>query len=539
MIDEQRLSRYLHDRARTVELRPSTPAAAVRRAGRRRRTRRATAVALATATLGTSTMLVTRGGGSPAEVTTGAPVVTPSPLEWALVEPSIGLSGFRGGATTAIADDGTVYALSTAPGPAPSDPGAPAPLTLYRSTDGAEWSPVEMPADFWASALTGSGGRLYAVGTAPAGGDATRYALATSADGGATWTTAPVSPDTAALTARYPGEVVVGDPTVAVHDGTVVVSTWLGAHLDVESRLPAGVATTSGGWWSPNAGYETTGEGVILLTGECLGGGAGAVECQPADEHGDPAGPGAAHVYTWADLGVDGDLRSLVGHGRHELVVAPAGGDFVAVPSPGARSSARPALVAADDGFWLFLTSFDGREPFDGTAEVLRSVDGVSWEPAGTLPGLVGNAGVIGGRPAAAVVDGEGRSTVHLAQPDGGWLAVDPADAVEGEAEADIVVFGPLGWAATVWVDDAPTSVDEQGAAVPEERVPVAQVVHSLDGTSMSLVPVDDLVDPPDRPDHLEPVVTADAVIVRFRHPGSDEPGTPSRQRAVVGTPRA
>ncbi len=543
---DDRISRYLRDQARSIELRPSTPASVVHRARRRRQVRRICVMAAAVVTLGASTLVVTKGDDDPAALSVQGGAATPTALEWSVVEATSGLSADRHGGPV-VSSDGSVYSLSTAPGPfdPDSDPG---PAMLYRSTDGAEWSPVGLPDAFWPTALAGQGDRLYTVGTAPAGGALT-YRLASSDDGGATWSTADVPSDLAALMERYPDEVVASAPTVAAHDGTVVVSGTVSASLDVEARLPGldegltwtitddGVevgppecgpgdapipsteppsaepvppATDS----APPADSPTTSV-VTVAPGTSDADPSGSVVCEPTEA----AGTG---TYTWADLGVGDELRDLVTAGRTYVYVARDGGEF-APADTGGPTARRVQVVATEDGFTLFLGRYDDDAFMTG---VMRSTDGARWEPAGELDGEVVEAGTVAGRAAAAVAAGrDSATTVRLAQADGSWLTVDPRTAVDQPSDATVgrVAFGPLGWAATLWEGE-----DSAGHAV-----------HSVDGISMSVVPLDDLLDlPSGAAPMLEPAVTADAVLVRVTDTAADDdPATAPPQRVVVGTP--
>jgi hypothetical protein len=507
VIDE-RIHAYLTDRAGTIELRPSDPAVAVGRARRRRRIRRAVAASAAVIALGTSAVLVSRPGGRSGDVVSYSASVTESPFDWSVVEPSAGLGLTRGPA--ALTDDGAVYRLSTAPGPDTGPAGPPA--MLWRSDGGADWRPVGLPSDFWASSLEGAGSRLYAVGTAPVdGGSAVR--LATSDDGGTVWSTTEVAADVVDLQRNHPDEVVVSPPSIAAHDGTVVVVTSVSAMLDLESRL---VDTSAG-----IVGWETTPDGVVVAEGVCdpaVSGGGRPVtlDCAVGD-----SGP-SSRLVTWDELGVEGELRDLAMNPRHDIYVSQDGGEFVAVDAGTDGTGGTAAqVVATDDGFVLF-SSID--ETAGGTTTVRRSVDGVTWEPGGDLPGFTVSAGTAGGRAAASVATPDGNQTVHLDQGDGSWLEVDPRTAL---ADPDgiftgSISFGPLGWAATLGSMDGDLS---------------PQVVHSVDGTSLSVVPLDDLVEVPVGA-IVEATVTADVVAVRIGDPPDGDPRTVADQRVIVGTPR-
>lgn len=530
-MSDDRISRYLTDRAAALELRPASVEAVVGRAVRRRRTRRglvATGVALA---VGASAVLVAQRGEPAAEVAINPAAITESPLDWAVVEAASGMSSFR--SSSALTDD-AVYTLSTAPGSS-DDEAWNVPKTLYRSLDGADWAPVALPGDFWASSLAGAGGQLYAVGTSPAGGGST-YRVASSGDGGGTWSTSELPSALGELQARYPGEVSVAPPVIAVRGGTVVVSASLSANLDFAARVPGGIP--------PDGSLETTEDGVVVGVMACEASPPSRVVADGTDDT-DPAAealdvakactgpdPATAQAYTWAQLGVDDELRDLVLHGRTSVYVSQDGGEFTAVDI-GDATRLGGQVVAADDGFTLFLTrSSAGVAPpevVEATTEVLRSADGVTWEPAGELPGYVMTAGSVGGRPALALSDVGGDVSIQLGQADGSWLPVDPGQAVGPDGGiVGSVAFGPLGWAAVVWPE------------TPDGTVPAEQthVVHSVDGTTMSVVPLADLVGP-DQIGSVDASVTADAVVVRVSQPDDGVEGTPpSPQRVVVGTPR-
>lgn len=567
---DDRISRYLHDQAGAIELRPATPASVAHRARRRRRVRRTTVMAAAVVTLGTSTLVVTRGGDDPEELTAQSAAVTPSALDWSVVDTTSGLSADAYGGPV-VSADGAVYSLSTAPGPFDPDVGS-VPATLYRSTDGAEWSPVGMPDDFSPTALAGQGSRLYTVGTAPAGGAVT-YRLASSDDGGSTWSTTDVPSDLRALAEQYPDEIVVSPPTVAVHEGTVVVSGTVTANPDIEDRLPEsdrgmvwsitddGVEVSPPECGSPDEGIPGTptpppptppasppedgpttttvpasppvdiasqpaepapplADGSSPTTVTVPPGGIGAdptasMVCEPVDDH-------DVRTYTWADLGVDDELRDLARSGRTYVYVSHDGGAF-APADTGGQVASQAHVVAADDGFTLLLGLYaDG----EFTTDVMRSADGTVWEPAGEITGEVVEVGTVAGRAAAAVrASNDYVMTVRLAQADGSWLTVDPRAALDEPVGAEVrrVAFGPLGWAATLWGADG-----------------TSKAVHSADGPSMSVVPLDDLLDlSPDVPVALEPLVTADAVLVMVTDPAADDddPATVPPQWVVVGTP--
>lgn len=538
-VSDDRITRYLTDRAATIELPPSSAEAVVGRASRRRRSRRGAVAAVVALAVGTSAVFVTQRvqqaeQGEPTVDVAVEPAVVqiaPSPFDWAVAESTSGVSQFHG--ATAVTDDGAVYTLSTAPGAL--DPSAlSAPRTLYRSVDGTEWSPVGLPDDFWAASLTGVGNQLFAVGTAPAGGGVT-YRVARSDDGGSDWAVDEIPTPYAELKARYPGEVTVSAPVIAVHDGTVVVGMSLSATPLYGDRVPGGLAPEE-------FVADVTDEGIRVghvcdvmgrpsppttVAPEAAAGADGGPSASgaPAAEQCREAEPEEGRAYTWADLGVGDELRDLTLHGRTSVYVSQGGGEFTPV-DVGDATPMGGQIVATDDGFVGFSTRMSRPETLDepavSTTEVLRSADGVTWTPAGELSGYVSAAGNVDGRPAVALADVHGSVSIQLGMPDGSWFPVDPAQAVTlDDPYVSSVSFGPLGWAAVV-------GEPRDGGAT--------QVVHSVDGTTISPVPVADLV-APEQFGPLDTSVTADAVLVRVSEPDDSNPQTMTRQRVVVGTP--
>ena len=152
-----------------------------------------------------------------------------------------------------------------------------------------------------------------------------------------------------------------------------------------------------------------------------------------------------------------------------------------------------------------------------------RSADGSTWAEAGQLPGWFRSAGVVRGR-AAVFLSEPSVDMIHVEQTDGSWLPVDVRQALEAPSGfISSVAFGPLGWAAVAHPDVEPSSPP--------------QIVHSVDGTSMSVVPLADLI-APELTGDAQVAVTADAVLVRVTVPSDDDEATPARQQVVVGTPR-
>lgn len=518
MNDDDRISRYLTERASAITLTPADAVAAVRR-GTRRRNRRRGAIAGVAAVAMVATAVVVVGRGEPdTAVDSGlAATVVATPLDWTVVSPETGL-GY--GRSTAVAG-GAVYSLSTAPGPATDD--ATYESHLYRSTDGAEWAEVPLPDGVRPSTLAASGDALYAIGTAPAaaGGGARDLVVSTSVDAASTWTSVTLPADVAELEARHPGEIAISQPAVAALDADhLVASVVVTATPDIEALIP-GV--------DPESGWEVTPDGVTVYEMvPCAEGGADAAcrvaspttavdaEGRPVPAEGQPSAPKVAASYTWDELGLDPELRALLG-GQTYVYVADDGASFQRADLPPGATGWGGQLLAADDGYVLFIGS-TGRD--DASTQVLRSVDGHSWTAAGTLPGSPQAAGIVGGRPAVSLYGAE-HLDVLVAQPDGSWLPLDLASAVDQPVFVQDVAFGPLGMVAAAWTDGSPGSL---------------HLIHSLDGTTLSSVALADHVEGPVSMVGLG--VTADAIVVRVDGPPDADPATLPVQQVLVGTPR-
>jgi hypothetical protein len=531
MNDDDRLSRYLAEQAGTITLAPGDPADAARRGARRRNRRRGAIVAVAAVAVGASSFSVIDRGEPDTKVESDlAAAVVASPFDWTVVAPEVGLGYSRSMALV----DGAVYSLSTEPGPYDDD-GSYEP-TLYRSDDGADWAEVSLPAGVRPSSLGSAGDTLYAIGTAPAGGDGRGLVLAASTDGAASWSSVTLPADIAALEARHPGQITLSQPAVAATDAThLVVSVVVSAAPDIAALLPGEV--------DPNAGWEMSSEGVTLYelvpcegegSGECsvyssttavdpeaetteLDGGADASGRRVGEA--EPMQPKVKGFYAWDELGLDPELQALIG-GQTYVYATDDGSTFEPATLPDGARGWGGQLMATDDGYRLYVGQAD---PSSSSTQVLRSADGHTWTTATTLPGSPQSAGLLGGRPALGLWGAEGL-LVQVEQGDGSYVVLDllsAVDGADGTAGVADLAFGPLGLAALVWADDSGNS---------------SHIVHSVDGTSLSSVDVRDHLSGPGIPIGIS--VSADAVLVRVDGPSDGDPSTVPTQQVLVGTPR-
>lgn len=526
---DDRLHDHLLDRAATIVLPPGDPDRVIGRAGQRHRRRRAALGAGASLSIIAAVVAIAlvRGPGTNSIGVTGSPpaVSVASPFDWTVVSLDDGLGYSSGSVATA---SGALYALSTAPGAPPVDEGAyDARQSLYRSTDGQGWAQVGLPGSLWATGLTADEGRLYAVGTSPAGGGRA-LTVASSADGGAEWETTDLPLDLAALEARHPGQIALAGPLAAVGpDGNVVAAVTVLAAPDVAAllgdRLPL-----DGGW-------AQTGDGVDVFTysvDSCdqlpslttidepvaSESSSGSMVCEQVMRD-----TTSETHYTWAELGLDPELESLV-DGQLHLFSSEDGTAFVEVPAPFSGSPA--GLVADGDGFELFLSATSA-DRLDVSA--LRSADGTTWAAEGApVEGYLLGAGLLDGHIAAVIETFEQdtpRLVLRQRGADGSWLSTEPPMPASRYGSYSNVAFGPLGLALLGMTYDEPTDRTE------------VFLVHSGDGRAFSTVPLDDLLGD-QALSHAGVEVTADAIFVRMSPPRAEigEPLPP--QTVLVGTPR-
>jgi hypothetical protein len=231
------------------------------------------------------------------------------------------------------------------------------------------------------------------------------------------------------------------------------------------------------------------------------------------------------HHYGWDELGIDPELRTLVG-GRTFAYATSDGRTFQSADLPDAAGSYPAGLVAMPDGFHLVLQDATKGD----TSRVLASTDGRTWTPEGTLAGAAQSAGVLGGHLAVSTSGQDGTTDVQIHEADGSWHPMGLSSAVplaDGtHAFIGEVAFGPLGMAAT-----AGTFQGKEGG------LDHSYVLHSDDGTSISVEDIGQVLGSPRSP--VGVFVTADAIAVRLSDPSPDagQPGHVPTQTVLVGTP--
>jgi hypothetical protein len=510
--DNIRLQRYLRAQAATLALPPGDPTAVVARAANRRRRRRVVATSVTALALVAAAIGVQQLGGD--DNGTGQLAAQPSttvaanPLDWTVVQPHTGL-GYSSSIT--VSDDGSIYGLSTAPGRA--NPGElPTRTALYRSQDGVEWSTVPLPDDLWPSQLASSGGALYAVGTSPATAGGRDLVLAKGDGSGSSWTQATLPLDVASLDRKYPGLVSVSGAEVTAGPHGVVAAVQVSAHLDPATVLPPGTEITGGFTW--------TADGLQLLAPIDVCAKDGNVA--PCRERPTLANATVVATYTWAQLGIGDELRSLI-LGELHVFTSTDGEGFVEATLPeGLRGQG--TLVSTKHGYVLF--SQDNSDS-GGTVSVVRSSDAQSWtlDASAQFDGYVVGAGTIGGR--AAVITDKIGPVLHAEQADGTWSSLSIGDAIDVPAGSSVTAgvadIGPLGAAAVL-------TVSEMNGPGPFTQY----VAFSPDGRSLTVVPIDWYRDGR----YAGTIrVTADAVTVVLS-PERTSPGDDPTSQLLVGTPR-
>jgi hypothetical protein len=465
--------------ARSVAVPPGDVDAVVRRgatlAGRRHRLV-AGGMAVVLAATAVSYLALTRDGGRPTRVTLGGDANQTltrgdAGIKWEKTPVRSGLGFLPHG----VSGD-QLFAISTAPGTAANPDNPDMHPVIWHSDDGVDWSQVDALGDLYLSSIADRGARLYGVGTGPATASVagkpkiSDLVVGSSDNGGHTWDRHALPIDMHAMASKTT-RVGVGQVEVAATDHSVVAVTWLIAQLDVPAVLPPGQS-------APN-GWVTTADGVDVLGDgpECP---PGTSTTPPGAERGKPVpndngerypgqcfspdgtyrsvppqeSRGVKASYTWAQLGVNDDLRKAV-RGEPFVFVADAGStDFGRVEVPELRNKTGNALLNTDNGALLMVVT-DRKDDYGAstpTSTLLRSTDGRTWSSGGEPAGFYYAMGVgkLGGRTAIAGGGTQG-ATLWLSNPDGSWTssplagALDPATVKDAHVEVVAADIGPLG----------------------------------------------------------------------------------------------
>ncbi|HKY65329.1 MAG TPA: hypothetical protein VJM49_03125, partial [Acidimicrobiales bacterium] len=330
-------------------------------------------------------------------------------------------------------DDGTVYALSTAPGftGIGEDPGWP--RALYRLADDGTWQPTDLSGDRPAAIdMSSDGSALYAISTAPGGAD-TIPRLSASTDGGETWSgedlpdVAPPSDDVVWLQDRYLSIETAGDTTLALVTTSFRVDVpasfpELGGYVEIEQSDDGLVVASYG--TSPHTGggvdaaqaetwaSRSTAEGGYVLEGEP---GTPPATDAPTTTEVDP-GTVATDAPTTTTSVAPG------GTGAGPSTTEPAPPPTIAPVPPGADVSEAPEPETRTIT-WDEL-GLSGPDDLDPTYQLLRQA-GEGWEPIDSPSGLAGSALTLGTAGERFVVDGSD-GTVLVSDDGTAWSTVRP-----------------------------------------------------------------------------------------------------------------
>ena len=466
-------------------------------------------------------------------------------IQWQTANPDLAL----GMSSEASGGSASLYALSTAAGEIDFAK-ARRNGVLWRSDNGVDWAAAStLPTDLYLSDLAGDDDRLYAVGTtaptAASGAKAVPDLIAGwSDDAGRTFSRTTLPIDLRALAAHSTHSGVSTASVASGARGTLIVVT-LNANLDVPKLVPDGVSARYG-WVFSDTGVELLAGNTPVDGSSCAGMEDGQLnkvrEVGPTDmgwfRCGDPADPassgakelfGVSHAFTWADLGIEGDVLMAV---RHEPVLfhAPAGSTaFERVPLPDSTVAAGQVLVEAHDGgFEIVAAAAYDRAP--KPVVVMHSDDGRTFGEPRALPDIVWASSIGRVRGVTTIVGGTDiGSAVVQADGTGGWVSRDIASAVDpkvlGNGQAHVIGagMGDFGIVAAVVVSD-------------ERRDQISyRLLASRDGTTWEDRPLQDMVDDAIR-SVTRVVVTSNRAVVSVAvgAPGKDRRG-PSKQVALVG----
>jgi hypothetical protein len=437
MSNDNRFDSYLSARAAGLDLPTANLGSVLDRVAQRRRHRRAAVSACtAIAVLGGALSVVNMGSSSAPEhvvARAGGGTLVASSLEWTSVTPRSGLSW---SSATIVGPDKALYGLSTAPGSVGDDGSAP---VLYRSTDGVEWTPTTLPDGLHPSSIASAGQSIYAVGTAPAGGNANVVQLASSTTAGGTWSKVDVPLDLDSLERKYSVKLGVSKLSVAGNGTQTVVAVAISAQDDVVDRLVPGGVAQGQGYTVDDAGLT------VYVAPDKADVGAQKREIKA---------PEVKATYTWDELGVDTTLRSLI-LGETRMYVSDNGGPFTSGMVLNVRSSG--PLYSTTNGFRMVTSSSGATD----SSTVLTSIDGRTWEAdrLATTPGWVVGSGVR--RDMVALVTSaqspadDQAGTIRMQQPGGTWTEIGLTDLLHragaaGDYYLSSAGVGPLGVAAVL-----------------------------------------------------------------------------------------
>ena len=435
----------------------------------------------------------------------GAINLVESNLVWNRVDPDSAEA--LGGTGFAMAGNGPFVAWSTAAGV--PDNYTP---TLYRSDDGQSWQAVIDGPGVSGGSLAEYGGRFYAFGTTPAAaaipGARSDAGLATSDDGGLTWSTTVLPLDVTAL-AALDGVSSVGVSTMSITAGPlgVLAAVRVQPTIAWDELLPAEALTN--GWGldangvlvyapspcvelgqvpttipggpiaaPPVATLTTVTEPADVATATTVIRPAtttAAVDCVSTTATttvgttvttivdgatGDstaaqPVGPEVVDTISWAELGIAPEAALALLDNQPRFFLAADGVTFEEVDAPvtGAEGSAIGDLRLASlpDRFVAWVATFR-RSDGSPSSQLLESTDGRTWTDAGPVPVEYPDSLVaLDGRLVLTGDGPDGGTDVATREADGTWTVVSmsaltvPSDGVQTSFGIGSISVGSTG----------------------------------------------------------------------------------------------
>ncbi|MBV9664806.1 MAG: hypothetical protein JOZ37_12635 [Actinobacteria bacterium] len=505
------LDNELRTRAAAFDVPPGDVDVVMTRAGHRTRNRRAlTTVSTIAAVVALIAVVVSTGSDHhvvPVHVAGEPAHVADLGISWKRVNPgtTLAFSPIAKGA-------GPVYALSTAPGQV--DANAPQNRVVWKSDDGSEWQSVStLSNDLYIADLSPTSDRIYAVGTGPAtaavgGQKSSRLVSGWSDDGGKTWQEADLPVDMNAVATKSSSSGLGIAQIASGAKGTVAVATPT-AQLDVNKVLPNG-ATAPYGWALTETGVDVLGAppakdpcpaGTVSDKGGDTSNPAAPpgpvypTYCMPGDgskpamertagqqpvEVSPQQARGVTASYTWAQLGVDGDLLKAIKHQPIGFYAPPGSTHFerIDLPTPDGTGDAT-AVVAGKDGFDVVLSASYGVAPTKTQQQppsqltIVHSADGRTWDGAPSVEHGVSwtsASGLLNGQP-AIVAEGDGGPVLLRSDGAGNWTPTSLGALIDAPAGTDRMVtvagIGPFGVVAVI----APVDKEAGSRAQPDFRV--------------------------------------------------------------------
>jgi hypothetical protein len=322
------------------------------------------------------------------------------------------------------------------------------------------------------------------------------------------------------------------------------------------SLLPAGV-TAPNGWATSETGIDVLG---AARRDACPNGKGPITTAQPSSEvnRGQVAevgpmwcpGPdnesvvvmpqqsnGVVRSFTWAELGIDGDLLKAMRREPIAFLAAPGSTDFERVELPQVATNAGQLAVDADAaGFTIATsTSTDRYGVQSNGLAVLQSPDGRTWA-RGSRPAdaqWVSGVGQLGGRTSFVATNERGLASLVTSDGAGGWRSqslstvLDPDVVAGNTVAAGSAAFGPFGLAVSVVIVPNRSTRTESDIT--------RHLLLTRDGHTWEDIALEDLVGEPGAIVSRLSIVGDQVVVAVGLAPKKGEPVDARSQRVLVG----